>query len=152
MKKLAVASLLVAGFVLFGGVDAGLLGTGAVEFDSVERQDAFAFEVTDARQCGPTCTTVTAVVTNTQADPASDVTVSARVYAGRNTTSGNVLWAGTETVGTVDADTRRTITRRADWGLADANAVRQRGGWITAVVVVDAESTSVTFRGQRRVT
>jgi hypothetical protein len=110
----------------------------------------FAFTVDAIEGCGQTCRDVTSTLTNQQNSTAEDVTVYTRIYAG-NSTDGDVVWEGTEDVGTLEAGGSYTTTRRVDLSYGDAFAIEQADGWITVQTTVETADRTVTFTEQRKV-
>ncbi|MDQ2071011.1 hypothetical protein RBH20_00525 [Haloarcula sp. H-GB4] len=110
----------------------------------------FAFTVDSIEECGRTCRDVTSTLTNQQNSTADDITVYTRIYAG-NTTDGDVVWQGSEDVGTLEADGSYTTTRRVDLAFSDAYAIEQADGWITIRTTVETADQTVTISDQRDV-
>lgn len=110
----------------------------------------FAFAVDRVENCGETCRDVTSTLTNEQSDAATDVTVRTRIYAG-NGTDGDVVWSGTEQVGTLEAGGSHTTTERVDLSLTDAYRIERSGGWITVETTVDTDERTVTLTERRQV-
>jgi hypothetical protein len=111
----------------------------------------FGFSVDAIEACGWTCREVTSTLTNQQATAATDVTVSARIFAGRGT-DGDVLWEGTEAVGTLDAGASYTATRRVELSYGAGFAVQRRGGWVTVQTTVRTADRTLTVTDERQVT
>jgi len=111
----------------------------------------FAFTVDAIEECSRTCRDVTSTLTNQQNTTAEDVTVYTRIYAG-NSTDGDVVWEGSEDVGTLEADGSYTTTRRVDLSYGDAYAIEQEDGWITVQTTVETAERTVTLSEQRDVT
>jgi len=110
----------------------------------------FAFTVDSIEECGQTCRDVTSTLTNQQNSTADDITVYTRIYAG-NSTGGDVVWEGSEDVGTLEADGSYTTTRRVDLSFGDAYAIEQANGWITIRTTVETADQTVTLSDQRKV-
>lgn len=110
----------------------------------------FGFTVRSIEECGRTCRDVTSTLTNQQNDTVEDVAVHTRIYAG-NTTDGDVVWEGSEDVGTLGAAEAYTTTRRVDLSLGDAFAIERAGGWITVRTTVETADRTVTLTSQRKV-
>lgn len=122
-----------------------------IDFDSQPAgQEMFTLEITTVEQCGPTCGTATAALTNTRSRAATNVTVHARVYAGQTTDDDARLWSDVERVGFLGADETVMLDRQVTWSVSDANAVRDADRWITVEVVISADDGVVTFTGQER--
>jgi hypothetical protein len=98
-------------------------------------------------QCGRTCSDVTTSLTNQQTTGASDVVVDTHIYAG-NGTSGDPVWTGEESVGTLGAGESYTAVERVDLSLSDALAIERNDGWITVETTVrsNAEAMSSVAR------
>jgi hypothetical protein len=167
---LVLAVLAAAGFAVFAGVgpapggDAGggadatggeapatestTGGGGGGSADS----EPFSFGVDEVEACGRTCRDVTATLYNERAEPASDVTVHIRIYAGEDATDpDDVVWEETIDVGTLDANASATTTERIDLSLRGALAVERRDGWITIRTTVESAEATATFRESRQV-
>lgn len=110
----------------------------------------FAFTTDSIEECGQTCRDVTSTVTNRQSTTAENVTVYSRLYAG-NGTDGDVVWVGSEPVGTLDDRASYTTTTRIELSLDDAYAIDQEDGWITIQTTVRTADQTVTFTEKRRV-
>ena len=110
----------------------------------------FALTVDAIEECGRTCRDVTSTLTNQQNSTAADITVYTRIYAG-NSTDADVVWAGSEDVGTLEAEESYTTTRRVDLSFGDAYAIERADGWITVQTTVETADRSVTLSDQRKV-
>lgn len=112
----------------------------------------FSFDVERIENCGETCRDVTATLFNHRPQPATNVTVHTRIYAGENNTdSDDLVWSGETSVGTIEAEGAYTTTERVELSLLDAFKVQQRDYWITIVTVVESSETTITFRDTRQV-
>lgn len=111
----------------------------------------FSFTIERIEACGRTCRDVTAGLQNTRDVAATDVTVSTRIYAGQDATDEDLVWAGTESVGTLEAGGTHTTTRRVELSLQEGLTIEAHGGWITIVTTVRSDERTVTFRDRRRV-
>ena len=112
----------------------------------------FVFTIDRVEDCGLTCREVTATLQNSQAEPATGVTVYSRIYAGQNTTASDaIVWEGKDDVGTIEAGAAYTSTRRVELSLAEASAIERAGGWVTIVTTVDSDERTVTFRDSEQV-
>lgn len=112
----------------------------------------FLFGVDDVEECGQTCRDVTATVYNNQNEPASEVTVYTRIFAGENNTDADdVVWEGTEDVGTLDAGASHTTTERVDLSLQQAFEIERNDGWITILTTVESDDETVTFSDSEKV-
>lgn len=122
------------------------------ESDATDEPAAFAFAVEEIDDCGQTCRDVTATVDNTQDEPASDVTVQTRIFAGENNTeTGDLVWENTETIGTLDADSSHTSTQRVELSLQEAAKIEGNDGWITIVTTIESDEETTTVRESRQV-
>jgi hypothetical protein len=110
----------------------------------------FAFSIDAVEPCGWTCRDVTSTMTNQQGTPARDVTVFARISVGE-AEGGDVVWEGTETVGTLEAGESYTVTRRVQLSYGEGFAVQQHGGWVTVRTTVRTADQTVTVTEQRQV-
>jgi hypothetical protein len=110
----------------------------------------FTFSIDSIEECGRTCRDVTSTLTNRQDATAENVTVYTRVFVG-NGTDGDVVWEGSEPVGTLDAGESYTATRRVELSYSDALTIQQSGGWITVQTTVQTDDRTVTFSDQRQV-
>ena len=110
----------------------------------------FAFTVDAIEECGQTCRDVTSTLTNQQNSRAEAVTVSTRIYAG-NDTDGDVVWEGSEDVGTLEAGESYSTTRRVDLSFRDAYAIQRADGRITVRTTVETNDRTVTFTDRRTV-
>lgn len=123
------------------------------EYNGTESETpAFAFTIESIDSCGQTCRDVTATVDNTQTESAGEVTIYTRIFAGENTTtSEDIVWEGTEDVGTLTAGDSYSSTRRVDLSLQDAAKVDGNDGWITIVTTVESDEETITVRESRQV-
>lgn len=110
----------------------------------------FALSIDSIEDCGQTCRDVTSTLTNRQDTAATDVTVYTRLYAG-NGTDGDVVWEGTESVGTLDAGESDTATKRVELSYGEAYTIEQNDGWVTVQTTVETGERTVTFTEQRQV-
>lgn len=133
---------------------------GAVDRESTEpaydrrtvAEPAFAFSVDAVESCGTTCRDVTATVTNTGNDSATDVQATTSLYVGANTTDSEArIWEGTETIGTLDPGASATTTERVELSFGDATTIQENGGWITVQTTVTSEERTTTFQRTRQV-
>lgn len=111
----------------------------------------FTFAITGVEECGQTCRDVTVEFTNQQDRRADDVVVYTRVYAGNSTDESDEIWAGQESIGSVDAGETVTSTRRIELSYREAMAVQNNDGWITIVTTVETAETTVTFVREEQV-
>lgn len=110
----------------------------------------FGFAIDTIEECGQTCRDVTSTLSNQQDTTAENVTVHTRILAGQGT-DGDVVWRGSEDVGTLPAGESYTTTRQVELSFADALTVENNGGWITVQTTVETADGSVTFTDERRV-
>ena len=119
---------------------------------TAEDDPPFTFTVDEIEECGQTCRDVTATVHNEQPDDTNDVNVYTRIYAGEdNTDSDDIVWEGTEAVGTLEAETAHTSTRRVELSLQDARKIDNNDGWVTIVTTVESDEETVTFQDSEQV-
>lgn len=111
----------------------------------------FAVVIEQVEECGETCRDVTVSLTNRQSDAASDVTVYTRVFAGNSTDDGDVVWRGTEAVGSLGAGETHTTTKRVELSYSEALAVERADGWVTVQTTIETADRTVTFSERRNV-
>lgn len=109
----------------------------------------FVFSIDTIEECDQTCRDVTSTLTNTQDTTAENVTVYTRIFVGQGT-DGDVVWRGSEPVGTLPAGDSYVTTRQVELSFSDALAVRDNG-WITIQTTVETEDRTVTFTDERQV-
>lgn len=170
MNRKYVGVVLLA-VVLLGGIGAIYAGVGPlVESDSDDETEEyptgteynsdgdsdvppFSFTVDEIEECGQTCRDVTATLTSDRNETASEVTVYIRIFAGENSTDpDDLVWEGTEEVGTLEAGGTHTTTERIDLSLWDARKVEQNDGWITILTTIESDEETITFSDSERVT
>ncbi|MFB6113217.1 MAG: hypothetical protein ABEJ58_03825 [Halodesulfurarchaeum sp.] len=110
----------------------------------------FLFTIESVEECGTTCRDVTVTLENRQPTTATDVTVYTRIFAGQGT-DGEIVWSGTEEIGTLEPGESVTSTRRVKLTMGEAFAVRQQNGWITIQTTVQSTDETMTFTNQRDV-
>jgi hypothetical protein len=110
----------------------------------------FGFAIDSIEECGQTCRDVTSTLTNQQGTTAGNVTVYTRIFAGQGT-DGDVIWRGSEDVGTLPAGDSYTTTRQVELSYADALKVENNDGWITVQTTVETADGTVTFSDERQV-
>lgn len=126
--------------------------TGTEYNGTTDETPPFAFTIDSIDNCGQTCRDVTATVDNTQNQSASEVTVYTRIFAGENSTEmDDLVWEGTEDVGTLAAGDAHTSTKRVDLSLQEAVEIDGNDGWITIVTTVDSDDETITVRETRQV-
>ena len=112
----------------------------------------FSFTIDDTSECGRTCREVTATLDNNRNETATGVTVYIRILAGENNTeTDDIVWEGTEDVGTMEPDAAHTTTKRIELSLQDARKVDRNDGWITILTTVESDTTTVTFQDSEQV-
>jgi hypothetical protein len=111
----------------------------------------FVFTVNAIEECGQTCRDVTSTLTNQQNGTAEGITVYTRIHAGNATDDGDVVWEGSEDVGTLETDESYTTSRRVELSFGDAYAIEQADGWITIRTTVETADRTVTLSDQRKV-
>lgn len=126
------------------------LGT-AAGGEQVVTEAPFSFTIERIDPCGRTCLDVTIGLHNTQDVAATDVTAVTRIYAGHDVADDDLVWADTESVGTLEAGDTHTTTRRVELTLQDGLAVEAHGGWITIVTTVRSDERTVTVSDSRQV-
>ncbi|SFR35624.1 hypothetical protein [Halogeometricum limi] len=109
-----------------------------------ERQ--FDFSVGNVTNCGLTCRDVTVTAVNTGDEAAANVTVATWLLAGDT-----VVWNGTETVDSLDANESVTVTKRVQVGFFDALAVMRNDGYVTANTTVSWDAGEEAFSERRKV-
>lgn len=113
----------------------------------------FSFTVESVEDCGLTCRDVTVTLSNNQDEAATGVTVYTRIFAGQDTTDADdLVWEGTEPLGTLDARASYTTTKRVELTLAESRKVQRNDGWITILTTVQSDQTTVTFKSTEQVT
>lgn len=113
---------------------------------------AFSITIDDVEDCGTTCRDVTTTLHNDGNETATDVTVYVRVFAGRDTTDvEDLVWEGTESVGTLEAGDAYTSTDRIELSLRDARTIDREDGWITILTAVESDQRTVTFQDNEQV-
>lgn len=132
------------------GGDDGTDGDTVSETATAAPEDPFAFDVKNVEECGRTCRDVTTTLTNERSTNASNVTVTTHIYAG-NGTSGDPVWTGEESVGTLPAGDSYTTTERVELGMSDVLAVEQNDGWITIETTIESDDATMTVVQRRDV-
>lgn len=115
-----------------------------------EPRPEFAVIVDRTERCGQVCRDVTSTIENTGTEAATGTTVDTRVYVGRDT-GGDVVWRGTEAIGSLGPGATFTTTTRVELSYAGAAAVRTADGWITVQTAVESDQRTVTFAESRQV-
>jgi hypothetical protein len=123
----------------------------AAPVQGTARPEPFEFEVSETEACGRTCRDVTVSLTNTGETAATNVTISARIFAGNTTSDRNPIWDEQEAVGTLAVGETVTSTRRIELGFGEAAAVWNNDGWITIVTVVTSDEDTARFTQREQV-
>ena len=113
-------------------------------------QAAFAYQIDEVTECGTTCRTVTATVTNQQSTDA-DVTSETQIYAGNTTADDARVFAETQELGTVAAGGSVTTSTDVELSTTEALAVDNADGWITVVTVISDGDDTVRTVERRQV-
>lgn len=108
--------------------------------------EPFEFRVGEIDDCGRTCRDVTAALENVGEQRAENVVVEIEISTG-----GDVIWADTVEVGTLDPGETFRTTERVEIGYGDALAVESNDGWIEIETVVRYDGGSQTFTDERQV-
>lgn len=125
---------------------------GETESTSIDDSAPFTFEIDDVEECGQTCRDVTATLDNNQNETATNVTVYIRIFAGEdNTDTDDLVWEGTEDVGTLEAGGSHTTTERVDLSIQEARMIDDEDGWITILTAVESDDTTVIFQDSEKV-
>lgn len=112
----------------------------------------FTFTIDTIEDCGQTCRDVTATLDNNQDETATGITVYIRIFAGQNNTeTDDMVWEGTEEVGTLKASGTHTTTERVELSLQEARKIDNNDGWITILTTVESDETTVTFQDSEQV-
>lgn len=112
----------------------------------------FSFTVDEVEECGQTCRDVTATLDNDQNETASGITVYTRIFAGENNTDADdVVWEGTDDVGTLEAGGSHTTTVRVELSFRDGLKIDRNDGWITILTTVESDEETVTSRDSEQV-
>ena len=111
----------------------------------------YDFDVLRTENCGNTCRDVTVRLTNNRNVSANDVVVTTRIYAGNTTGDNARVWVGRREVGTLEPGGSTTATERVSLSYFEALSIRQKGGWITIVTIVESEEVTRTFEERRKV-
>lgn len=130
--------------------DTETFSNGTEDDRATAEESPLTFTVEEIDDCGETCRDVTATVENTQDEPAESVTVSTSIYAGENSTE-ELVWEGTEDIGTLAGGDSHTSTKRVDLSLTEAYAIDQNDGWITIVTTIESDEETITVRESRQV-
>lgn len=126
--------------------------TGSSDTTSSDDVEPFTFSIDSIEECGQTCRDVTSTLNNNQNETASNVTVYVRIFAGEeNTDAEDIVWEGTDEVGTMEADGTYTTTERVELSLQEGRAIDQEDGWITILTTVESDDTTVTFQDSEQV-
>jgi len=129
-------------------VDDGSSATTTTETTTAD--PPFAFAIERIQECGTTCRDVTVTLENRQADAATGVTVTTRIWAG-NTTDDDPVWTGREDVGRLGSGERYTTTERVELSYSDGYAIERADGWVTVEVTIETDDRSITVTERRNV-
>lgn len=147
---LAVALLLLGvGAAVLGGDSGRDSQPGAADTDTAANSSgntSFGLTVTEVSSCGDTCRDVTARLTNTGTETASDVVVEVSIYTG-----GEEIWTDSYRVGSLEAGEAVSSTRRVELGFGEAFRVQQNDGWITIETVIRSDSGTEVIKERRQV-
>lgn len=138
-----------------GGDDggSGTSSTSSSSSSSSTDTPPFTFTVDDLEECGHTCRDVTATLHNEQEETATGVTVYIRIFAGKdNTDTDDIVWEGSEEVGTLEAGGHHTTTERVELSVRDGWSIEREDGWITILTAVETDDRTVTFQDSEQVT
>ena len=135
-----------------GGGDGGGGGGDGGGSDDGQSTPPFTFRVTDTQKCGQTCRDVTVKLTNNMDQPANDVDVYVRIFAGNTTNADARVWQAREDLGQVGAGETVRRTKRVKLSLMEGFRVQQNGGWITIQTTVQSANETQTFTERRDVT
>jgi len=113
-------------------------------------QAAFAHQIDEVTECGATCRTVTATVTN-QRSTDTDVTSETQIYAGNTTADDARVFAETRELETVAAGDSVTTSTDVDLSTTEALRVDNAGGWVTVVTVITDGDETVRTVERRQV-
>ena len=106
----------------------------------------YDFTIERVEECGTTCRDVTARLANAGAATRRNVRVTTKVYA-----DGDLLWRGNETVGALAPGEAHTSTKRVKLGFSGAMKIRNNGGYVTIVTVVESDGGTTRFSDRRKV-
>ena len=126
-------------------------GDGASTTTAGSTTQPFTFAIVGIAECGQTCRDVTLELRNRKSTSAANVTVYSRIFVGSGT-GGDVVWEGSESVGTLAAGESVTASKRVDLSLSEAFAIQQADGWITIQTTVQSETETMTTTDRRNVT
>lgn len=112
---------------------------------------AFSFDAITVERCGTRCVAMTAAVTNQQARRTTDVSVTYRVYAGKEPT-GTPVWTGHDELGVLEAHATKSVSQRATVSMPIIHAVQAKGGWLAIEIVVESPQARTLFRGTEHAT
>jgi hypothetical protein len=106
----------------------------------------WSFTIDRIEGCGDTCRDVTATLDNTGNTTRTGVTVTTKVYA-----DDELLWEGSEDVGTLEPGEASTATRRVDVSYTGALAIEGNDGYVTVVTVVRWDGGTTSFENRKQV-
>ncbi|WP_410767019.1 hypothetical protein [Haloferax sp. DFSO60] len=114
--------------------------------------EPYRFTIKQIEECGQTCRDVTSTITNRKESKATGVTVYSRIFVGNSTDSDDVVWRGSEDVGSLSAGEAYTTTKRVELSYSEAFAVQQADGWITVQTTIETDNQTLTYKERRDVT
>lgn len=107
----------------------------------------YTFRIDAITRCGDTCRDVTATLVNHRREPASNVVVVTRVFAGVCADPRDVVWDDEYRVGTLAPAESATATNRVVVSYAAARSIHRSDG----VITVRSDTAPVTFEDRRDV-
>lgn len=107
---------------------------------------SFAYTVDSIEECGQTCRDVTATITNDGNETATGVSVETNIY-----TDGDLIWEGSEDIGTLDVGAEYTSTQRVELSYGEAAKVEDNDGWITIETIVSFDNGQEVITEERQV-
>lgn len=137
-----------------GGGDSGSSGSGDANGSAASAGSSgppFSFAVKQITSCGTTCRDVTVQLTNRMDQPAEDVQVYTRIFAGNETTRDARIFEEKRNVGTIPAGGSKTAETRVKLSFSEGYRVQQNDGWITIVTTISTADKTVTFKQRRDV-
>lgn len=155
------AAVLAGGVLMLGGIGpaesgtagpssvggpSGTTGGGNDTAGSSGTGERWSFTIDSIESCGTTCRDVTATLENTDNTTRTGVTVTTEVYA-----DGELLWEGSEDVGTLEPGASNTATRRVDVGYRGALAIKSNDGYVTIRTVVTHDDGRTVFEDRKQV-
>jgi hypothetical protein len=105
------------------------------------------FSIGETENCGRTCRTVTATLTNTGSHPVSDIVIESTVLAGDSR-----IWRERRSIDALGAGESTTTTTRIDIGLLEGAAIESNNGYVTIKTVIISENGQRVITTRRNVT